>query len=58
MKRLAKLNGAKTLNKIEQKEINGGKLAYKKCMRHSDCPPGYCCNNHITGRCEEARNCR
>ena len=49
MKNLSKLRGAKTLNKNEQKSINGGKA----CTGNDaccGCPAGYSC---VNGECKE-----
>ncbi len=48
MKKLANLKGAKTLNKNEQKNINGGKI---KCGSYFLCHPLQCCIQGICYAC-------
>ena len=43
MKKLANLKGVKTLNKNEQKSINGG----LRCFISDDCPNFFFCRNYI-----------
>ena len=52
------LNLGKALNKIEQKQINGGKNF--ACYTHSDCPKsmGCCKNSPYIGLCMEGEHYR
>ena len=47
MKNLKNFKGAKTLGKMEQKQIKGGRL-FLQCEIDIDCPAGWCCE---AGRC-------
>lgn len=52
------LNLGKTLNKLQQKNINGGKAI--ACYSHSDCPRhmGCCSNGEYMGLCMEGPDYR
>ncbi len=44
------LNLGKTLNKVEQKSINGG---YSRCTTDSDCQLGYKCYVYAQNTCQD-----
>ena len=53
------LNLGKALNKVEQKEINGGKRLAPQCSSDSDCNPGgqVECSNGYKVICNDADQC-